>query len=127
MIIAKSNTPSKATIVGGLPVVIGARQATRIIKGQRTIKAANSVIGSNVDTSRFKKHQTPTPAPDGSQIVFTLPNSEEYVGGSLEIIVDKRYLQKTIDFTETTSSTFTLVVAPDADEDITINYIKLGV
>lgn len=124
--IAKSNIPRKVATVGGTPLIIGSRATTRIVKAEQIVKVANSVIGSNVDMSRFRYHKTPTPATDGAQKVFTLPDGEQYVSGLLEVYRDQLYLFKDIDFTETTSATFTLTDAPAADEDLRISYIKEG-
>lgn len=78
-----------------------------------------------MDTSRFKFHQTPVPATNGSQLVFTLPNSEEYVSGLLEVFLDGLLQVKGTDYSETTTSTFTMTAAPDANEVLRINYIKV--
>ena len=98
---------------------------TIIVKSNKTTKVVNAKIGSNMDTTRFKVQQTPTPATDGAQLVFTLPNSEEYVSGLLEVFLDGLMQTKTTDYAETTTSTFTFVNAPDADETLRVNYIKL--
>lgn len=103
-----------------------ANVSTRTIRVSRTVKVANSAIGANVDTSRFRYHKIPTPATDGATTVFTLPDSEQYVGGSLRIYRDQLYMYKTTDFAETTSTTFTMVSAPDADEELSCSYTRLG-
>jgi leucyl aminopeptidase (aminopeptidase T) len=78
----------------------------------------------DVDTSRFRWHKTPTPATDGAQKVFTLPDAETYVSGLLEVFVDGLMQTKGVDYNETTSATFTMVNALDANETLRINYIK---
>lgn len=95
-------------------------------KSNATHKIVNSKIrGFDVDTSRFRWHLTPTPATDGAQLVFTLPNSEAYVSGLLEVYLDGLMQTKNTDYTETSSTSFTMVTAPEADEVLRINYIKL--
>jgi len=87
-------------------------------------RVVNSAIGSNMDMTRFRYHKTPTPATNGVQTVFTLPDSESYVSGLLEVFLDGIMQTKDVDYTETTSQTFTMTNAPDADETLRINYIK---
>jgi hypothetical protein len=76
----------------------------------------------STDASSFVKHEVPTPAPNGVVTVFT--TADEYETGSLEVFRDQSALQGGVDFTETTSTTFTLAIAPDTDEVIWVNYIK---
>jgi len=66
--------------------------------------------------------ETPTPATDGAQTVFTVANA--YVSGTLRVYKDKLRQELTTDFTETTSTTFTMTAAPDADEDLRVDYVK---
>lgn len=72
----------------------------------------------------YKTHQIPTPAPDGSQTVFT--TLDAYVSGSLNVYRDQSPLLKgaSHDFTETTDTTFTVASAPDADEVLWYSCIK---
>jgi len=98
---------------------------TKVVKSNRNRKAVNSKIrGVDVDTTRFRFNQTPVETPDGANKVFTLPNSESYVTGILEVFVDGLQQIKTTDWTETSSTTFSFVAAPDSDENIRLNYIK---
>lgn len=83
-----------------------------------------NAFSNYLELVNFKYGQIPIESPNGTLKVFTLPNGDTYRSGTLGIIIDKLTQQKTIDFTETTSSTFTLVVAPDADEDVWLSYIK---
>ncbi len=78
-----------------------------------------------VDASAFVKHEIPTPATDGAQKVFTVANA--YESGSLEVFRDQSAMQGGAgkDFTETSSTTFTMTLAPDADEEIWVCYIKV--
>ena len=83
-----------------------------------------SAFGNYLALVNFKYSQLPVESPDGIVKTFTLPNGDTYRDGTLGIIVDKLVQQKDIDFAETTDSTFTLIVAPDSDEDIWLSYIK---
>lgn len=99
---------------------------TSVVKSAKQTKIVNSKINSlGMDTTRFRWHKTPTPATDGAQLVFTVPDSEEYVSGLLEVFLDGILQTKTTDYTETTSSTFTMTSAPDANETLRVNYIRL--
>jgi len=68
------------------------------------------------------EHETPTPATDGSRTEFTVANS--YVAGSLRVYRDNLFLFKDVDYTETSSTTFKMTVAPDSDEVLRCGYIK---
>ena len=69
-------------------------------------------------------HEIPTPAPDGVQTVFTVANA--YSTGTLEVYRD----QSTLliggghDYTETSTTTFTVASAPDNDEVLWVKYLK---
>jgi len=67
-------------------------------------------------------NEVPTPATDGAQTVFTVVNS--YVAGTLQPFLDGLKQIQTTDYAETTPTTFTMVVAPAADEALVVNYIK---
>ena len=73
-------------------------------------------------TANFIKHETPTPATDGAQLIFTTTN--DYTSGTLEVFLDGLLQIKDTDYTETTSTTFTFTVAPDANEVLRVGYIK---
>ena len=97
----------------------------KVTKSNRTHKAVNAKIrGLDLDTSRIKYNQSPVETPDGANKVFTLPSSHEYVTGLLEVYVDGVQSTKLVDWTETTSSTFTFTTAPDSDEAVRISYVK---
>ncbi len=83
-----------------------------------------NAFSNYLELVNFKYGQIPVESPNGALKVFTLPNGDTYRSGTLGIIIDKLTQQKTTDFAETTSSTFTLEVAPDSDEDIWLSYIK---
>ena len=105
--------------------VVKSTQNNKVIKVDTTRKAVNSKIrGLELDTSKFRWHKTPTPATNGVQKIFTIPDNEEYVSGLLEVFLDGLLQVKDTDYTETTSTTFTFVNAPDSDEKLIINYIK---
>ena len=98
---------------------------TKIVKSSRSTKAvSNKYNSSGMNSSSFRFHKTPTPATDGAQLIFTLPDSEQYVSGLLEVFLDGLMQTKDTDYTETTASTFTFVSAPEAGEVLRINYIK---
>jgi len=98
---------------------------TKVVKSNISRKVVSTKIkGMNMDTSRFRWHKTPTPTTNGAQKVFTLPDSEEYVSGLLEVFLDGLLQIKDVDYTETSSTAFTMTNAPDADEVLIINYIK---
>jgi hypothetical protein len=75
-----------------------------------------------LDTTRFVFHETPTPATNGSQVIFTVANA--YQSGLLEVFVDGLLQTKTTDYTETSNTTFTFVTAPLSTETVKVNYIK---
>ena len=76
----------------------------------------------SVLASAMVRHEIPTPAPNGALTVFTTANA--YESGTLEVFRDQSVLLKGVDFTETTSTTFTVISAPAADEVLWVNYIK---
>ncbi len=76
-----------------------------------------------MDVSRFAFNKIPTPATDGVQTVFTVPEGS-YVSGLLELFIDGLQQVKGVDWTETSPTTFTTMLAPDSDEKLRVNYIK---
>lgn len=104
--------------------VVKSSQANRIIKSSSPAKVVNAKVNMTMDTTRFRFHQTPVETPNGVITVFTLPSSEAYVSGLLEVFLDGLLQTKTTDYSETTSSTFTMTAAPDANETLRVNYIK---
>lgn len=97
----------------------------KVVRSAVNPKVSNAKLNVGLDTSKFRWHKTPTPAVDGSQILFTLPDSEEYVSGLLEVFLDGIMQIKNTDYSETSSTTFTMVIPPAADEVFWINYIKV--
>ena len=90
-----------------------------------TIRISVSPVSPSGISGLYRTHQVPTPAPDGSTTVFTTPDN--YVSGSLNVYRDQSVLKKGAgdDYTETTANTFTVASAPDADEVLWVNYIKV--
>jgi len=75
-----------------------------------------------LDTTRFIYGETPTPAVNGVQTVFT--TAYPYVAGTLGAVRASLRMHPTADFTETSSTTFTMVVAPETGEPLIVDYIK---
>ena len=122
--VSKSSAGRKYTKVTISRIFTSAQCPRRIIKVSKSSKAVNAKIGSNMDMSRFRINQSVVETPNGVITVFTLSNSESYSTGLLEVFLDGLQQIKDVDWTETTSSTFTFIDAPDSDENIRINYIK---
>lgn len=89
---------------------------------QKALVVLDELGGTFLTVASFVNHEIPTPAPDGNQVVFTVP--DDYAPGSLKVFRDQSALLITVDFSETTSTTFTVVSAPDADEVLWVCYIK---
>ena len=105
--------------------IVKSNVTSKVVRITQYPKTANSKVNtSGMNTTSFKPHQTPTPATDGAQKVFTLPDSEQYASGLLEVFLDGIRQTKDTDYTETTSTTFTMTTAPAADEVLRIKYIK---
>lgn len=77
---------------------------------------------TGISASSIVHGETPTPATDGAQTVFAVANA--YVAGSLKVYRGSLLMYNPTDFSETTSTTFTMVVAPDSDEPLRVDYIK---
>jgi hypothetical protein len=82
---------------------------------------AFACTGSNLppDSGQWVYNEIPTPAPDGSTVLFTLANN--YAAGSLRIRVDGVVISPA-SYTETSTSTFTLSWAPDTGEVLSVDY-----
>lgn len=93
----------------------------RIVFSPKTVSSQLRGV-EPLDTSQFKYNQSPVETPDGSNKAFTLPSSDSFITGLLEVFVDG--VQKT--YTRTSATVITLAFAPDADEAITINYIAVA-
>jgi len=84
-------------------------------------KVIEGTIASLIATA-VSENETPTPATNGVQLIFTTANN--YTAGTLKVYLDGLRQIKNVDYTETTSSTFTMAVAPDADEVLWVDYYK---
>lgn len=73
-------------------------------------------------TELFVFQETPTPATNGVQTVFTVANP--YASGTLAVYRNGQLLYRGTDYSETSATTFTLIVAPEAAELLRVNYIK---
>lgn len=73
-------------------------------------------------TGNFAIGVQPTPSPDGSTVLFTTPSA--YLGSSLDVRKNGQVLTRGDDFSETTSTTFTMAVAPLTGDVLTLTYIR---
>lgn len=67
-------------------------------------------------------NETPTPGTNGVQTVFTVANT--YVSNTLQVFRNGQLMYKNVDYTESSGTTFTMTVAPEANEYLRVNYIK---
>jgi hypothetical protein len=65
--------------------------------------------------------ETPTGAVDGSNKLFT--TSSTYISGYLNVYLNGVRQSVTVDYTETSSNSFTFVVAPTIDDILRVDYI----
>jgi hypothetical protein len=91
--------------------------STRLLSGTGTEE-------SGVATANFMYDQTPNETPNGVLQVFSLPNSDAYVSGKIEVFLDGLLQLKPDDYSETAPTLITFVTAPRADESVRFNYIK---
>lgn len=121
------------------PRVVSYKSTNRIIRAlnsNRNVKVNNQikVVVTNpmpqLDTSKFRFNQAPVETPDGVITEFTLPNSESYVSGLLEVFVngnqkvkDSEWQEKSGDVTKI-EFIGSLATSPlESDEDVRFNYI----
>ena len=102
-----ANQNLQVTVKEGLPIQVCFPSITNV---------------SGFGASDFVFGETPTPAPDGINTVFTVANP--YISGKLRVYRDQSVLVPGVDFTESSSTTFTTTTSPDSDEKITVDYIK---
>ena len=121
---SKAVVIGKAIIGSNIASVARADAAVRFIRAGANTKAVNARLNVGLDTSKFRWHRIPTPATDGAQLVFSMPNGESYAPGLLEVFVDGILQTKDIDYVETSDTQFTFTNAPDIDEALRINYIR---
>jgi len=91
-----------------------------------TVNLTAVSVGSGVVSSPLDKlvsQTTVTPATDGAETVFITPHT--YRTNTLYVYRDQSLLIRGIDYTETTSTTFTMTDAPDSDEILRVSYIKI--
>lgn len=98
------------------------RHAVELLITAAQIVELETAIDTKVTLANIVKHETPTPATDGARKIFTVANA--YVGGTLDVYVEGILDIPTTDFSETSSTTFTRIIAPDSDEKIRVSYIK---
>ena len=98
-------------------------QVNRLVLRNQSNKYSSSKR-YEVDTTRLISGETPTPAVDGVETLFTLANG--YVGDTLHVTRGSLRLHPTTDYAETSPSagTFTTVVAPAVGEPLICDYIK---
>lgn len=110
--------------------IVKSTPQTKTVQSNITPKVVSTKIrGVDVDTSRFKYNQSPDETPDGATTVFTVPNSDDYVSGLLEVFVNGNQKIKDTEWEETGTTQITLLGdlatnPPTSDEVIKCNYIK---
>lgn len=110
--------------------IIKSNVTPKVVKTSTTRKSVNSKLrGVDVDTSRFRYNQTPDETPDGVIVTFTLPNSDEFVTGLVEVFVNGNQAIKATEWEETGTTQVTLLGSlatdpPTSEEKIRLNYIK---
>ena len=113
-----------------MPVIVKSNANTTIAKSSSNVKIVNHKIrGLDVDTSRFRYNQSPDETPNGATVVFTLPNSDNFVSGLLEVFVNGNQKIKDTEWEETGTTQITFLGSlatspPESDEVIKFNYIK---
>lgn len=93
-----------------------------VISGSLRNVILSEKVREVLDTARIITGETPTPAVNGVRTVFTVANA--YVAGTLHVTRGSLRMHPTTDFSETSSLTFTMVVAPDTVEPLIVDYIK---
>ena len=85
--------------------------------------------GGELDTSKFRYNQTPVESTNGSRVVFTLPDSESFLTGLIEVFVNGNQKIKGSEWQETGNTQITFIgslatTPPQSDEAVRLNYIK---
>lgn len=126
--ISKSVQSLRVNRITELGKSIKVRPISRITKFISDPNVVNTNLissgGGGVATANFMYDQTPVESPNGVLLVFTLPNSDSYVSGKLEVFIDGLLQLKPTDYSETAPTIFTFTTAPRTDENIRVNYIK---
>ena len=122
--VVKSSVARRSIKSSSSQKVVKSSVARRSIKSSSSQKVVNAKVNFSMDTTRFKFNQTPVETPNGVITVFTLPNSESYVSNLVEVFLDGLQQIRTTDFSESASTTITMVTAPAAGEVLRLNYIK---
>lgn len=122
-----SGSPSATGISATVAMAITGSPSQPVISGSVSVTGISSTIGSSTEplSSRYQWNKDPVEAEDGSETVFTLPSSHTYVSGSLRVYMDGLRQIKDSDYTESSTSTFTMTIAPAADETLSIDYLKV--
>ncbi|MDD5355950.1 MAG: hypothetical protein PHY56_05410 [Candidatus Omnitrophica bacterium] len=110
--------------------VCKANISRKAIKSDTDKKVVSTKIrGIGVDTSRFRYNQIPVETPNGVIVEFTLPNSEAFVTGLIEVFINGNQKIKDTEWEETGTTKITLIgslatTPPTSGEKISLNYIK---
>lgn len=129
--VVKNSYLSKSVISQSDSRVSRNRNVSNVSKLNTLYKAVNSKIGSggSLDTSKFKYNQSPVETPDGVIVNFTLPNSDEFITGLIEVFINGNQKIKGVEWQENGATGITLIgsyatTPPTSDEVIKFNYIK---
>lgn len=107
-----------------MPNVVKREPQTKTVISRPQTKAVNSKINLSMDTGRLKYNRSPVETPNGTITIFTLPDSDTYVSGLIDVFLDGLQQIKTTDYSESSSSTITMVTAPATGEVLRLNYVK---
>lgn len=69
-----------------------------------------------------KVQQVPVETPNGAIVTFTLPSSDTYLSGSLQVWVNGMLQKSPNDYSEASTTTFIMVVAPLSSDILLIAY-----
>ena len=105
-----------------MPKVISSSTSPKVIKTRQR-------GGLELDTSKFRFNQAPDETPDGIIVAFTLPNSDNFVTGLIEVYVNGNQKIKGSEWEETGTTQITFIgtlatTPPQSDEAVRLNYIK---
>ena len=116
--------------------IVKSNVTTKVVRPSVTPKVTHhnqlypvSTGDGELDTSRFRYNQTPVETPDGATVTFTLPNSDSFTSGLIEVFVNGNQKLKGTEWQETGTTQITFIgslatTPPESDESITLNYIK---